>query len=627
VYTWSGSNFSVDTSLGDMSGQSVLAGPFTGNSDNWLIIGDSMGGPGVPYDPTASMLVRAYKYNGGAVTLPGILLPKPYFNDKPAYAGFSSFWDPYSKTHTSRLWTTDLNQDGLPDIVAGQELWNAGSAGLQKAVFQLLINRGDMQFTDETDALAPEFNQDSYIDYSVRFADVDGSGIDTIFHSPNASYSDAVDAAKQGQYILVNDGTGRLYAAMHDEFRAMRTQIVSFLTTAAPGGGTSNAITPQFIAYRTASGTLNFVAVVRYFVGNAIPNNRYALVNVALGINLATDFRRDLTINTRNGSKRIRTFAGNDTIRRGLSDPDCSIDGGLGTNTVIYPGSRAAWTLTKVGDVVTVRPASGSGGTDTLTRIQRAQFDDQTVDLTQLSTTPTTKQGAWWAGSAENGWGLSFVQHGNTLVAGWYYYDAAGRATWSIVPGCTWNQALTVCTGSVYNTTGPWFGNYNEASFSQSVAGSATFTFASADAGTMSYVVNGLSGTKAISRINFGAGSPAAPVDYSDVWGGGAGQNGWGLALLQQQSVLVGSWYTYDSQGRATWYLMNGGTWTSPTVFTGTLTKATGSPLLGVTYNAGAFTPSTAGSVTLTFTNANTGTMTYTVDGTTQTKAISRLVF
>lgn len=385
IYSWTGNTLTADTSIGDLGGMSVLAGPFTANSDNWLIIGDSVGGPGVPYSPTNPMLIYGYKYNAGVLTTPPVLLPKPYFNDKPAYAGFASFWDPYSKSHTSRLWTTDLNQDGLPDILAGQELWTDGAAGLQKAVFQLLINHGNMVFTDDTDALTPEFSQDAYIDYSVRLEDVDGSGIDTMFHSSHPVFYDTDDATKQGQYILVNDGTGRLYAAMHDEFRAMRTQIVTFLNKNLPqGSGASAAITPQFIAYKTASGALNFVAVVNYYSSTA-PNHRYAFVNVPLSINLATDFRRDMTIATRNGSKRIRTFAGNDTISRALTDPDCAIDGGLGTNTAVYPGNRAAWIITRTGDTFTVRPTSGSGGTDTLTRIQSAQFDDQTVNLNALA--------------------------------------------------------------------------------------------------------------------------------------------------------------------------------------------------------------------------------------------------
>ena len=388
LYSWAGNTLVADTSLGDLGGQSVLAGSFTGNADSWLIIGDSRGGgPGGQYSATNPMLNYAYRYVAGAAVTPRVLLPKPYFNDKPAYAGFVSHWDPQSKSHTSRLWTTDLNQDGLPDILAGQEIWSSGPAGLQKAVFQLLINRGGMNFTDDTDALGPEFNQDSEIDYSVRLADVDGSGIDTMFLAAGPRFDGATDAAKQGQYILVNDGTGRLYAAMHDEFRAMRTQIAAFMNPQIPGGGTSDAVTPQFIAYRTPAGTLNFVAVVRVYIGNATPQHRWAFINVPLGINLTTDFRRDLTVATRNGSKRIRTFAGNDTIHRAVSDPDCTIDGGLGTNTVVYPGRLSDWVIARVGTVVTVRPAFGPGGTDSLTRVHIAQFDDAALDLDALPPT------------------------------------------------------------------------------------------------------------------------------------------------------------------------------------------------------------------------------------------------
>jgi len=383
IYEWNGSTFSVDTSH-ELGGSSVVAGRFTGNADDWVIVGDSGGGPGVPYSATNAKVTYAYKFNAGVVTVPPVSLPKPYFNDKPAYASFVSQWDPYSKTHTSRLWSTDLNQDGLPDVLAGQEIWTGGPAGLQKAVFQLLINRGGMTFTDDTDALAPEFSQDAFTDYSMRLADVDGSGIETLFHASNPVFYDSTDALKQGQYILVNDGTGRLYAAMHDEFRAMRVQIAEFLNPLIPGGGTSKAITPQFIAYRTVAGKLNFVAVVHYFMPNLSPQHRWAFVNVPLGIDLTTDFRRDLTIATRNGSKRIRTFAGNDTIARALADPDCSIDGGLGSNTVVYPGNRSAWIVTKTSTRIVVRPAAGPGGTDTLTRIQSARFDDQTVDLAAL---------------------------------------------------------------------------------------------------------------------------------------------------------------------------------------------------------------------------------------------------
>ena len=75
------------------------------------------------------------------------------------------------------------------------------------------------------------------------------------------------------------------------------------------------------------------------------------------------------------------------------------------------------------------------------------------------------------------------------------------------------------------------------------------------------------------------------------------------------------------------WYLINGGSWTNASTYAAQLTHAGGSPLLGVTYNANTFAPTAAGPITIVFTDANSATMTYTVDGVTQTKSISRLQF
>ncbi len=367
IYSWSGSNFAVDLSLGDLGGMSVLAGAFSGNTDDWIIVGDSKSGPGVPWAATNPMLNYAYKLAGATVATPPVLLPKPYFNDKPEYANLVSQWDPYSKSHTSRLWRSDLNQDGLPDILAGQEVWSATKGG-QAALFQLLINRGGMNFSDETDALKPEMAINGGLDASVRIVDVDGSGIDTLFLS---------------NYLLVNDGTGRLYAALHSEFDAMRQKVLTYAQSKLPSPQVTGGLF-GFYPYRTKGGPINYVAMVSTRNPGSSQDVSYVFVNVPLGIKLSTDFRRDLTVATRNGSKNIRTFAGNDTIHRAQGDPDCRIDGGLGINAAVYPGKRADWVVARSGTTITVRPANAAGGTDTLTRIQQAKFSDQTLDLNSL---------------------------------------------------------------------------------------------------------------------------------------------------------------------------------------------------------------------------------------------------
>ena len=637
IYSWTGSNFSVDTSLGDMGGQSVLSGPFTGNADNWLIIGDSFFGPGVPFAPTNPMLNYAYRFNSGVVSLPPITLPKPYFNDKPQYAGFQSNWDPYSKTHTSRLWTTDLNQDGLPDILAGQELWSP-TAGLQKAVFQLLINRGGMDFSDQTDALAPEFSQDSTIDYSVRIVDVDGSGIDTLFFSAPQSSSSAQDVTKHGQYILVNDGTGRLYAAMHDEFRAMRTQLAAFATSQLPAGTIAAPdLTPQFIAYRTPSGALDFLATLRTFTpGKA---NSYSLVNVALQVNLATDFRRDLTVSTRNGSRRIRTFAGNDTIHRAVSDPDCAIDGGLGTNTVVYPGKRSDWVVARAGDKITVRPAAGPGGTDTLTRIQQARFDDLALDLATFADAPAQNFTALWWNPAESGWGVNFNHQGNTLFATLFTYDTDHAPLWLVMSAGALQADGITFTGDLYRTTGPAF---NAVPFTPitganlTKVGTMSVAFTGADAATLVYTVNGTTVTKAIQKQIFGSraascatttGSRASLTNYQDLWWK-SDESGWGINITHQDRTLFATLFTYDNAGRGLWLVMSAGNLQADGSYLGDLYRTT-----GPAFNAQPFTPLTSanltkvGTMSLRFADGNTATLAYTVNGVGVSKPIARQVF
>lgn len=274
---------------------------------------------------------------------------------------------------------------------------------------------------------------------------------------------------------------------------------------------------------------------------------------------------------------------------------------------------------------------SGTGGAVTF-YITPESMGDYEIELTvggrsARKAISSTYQGVWWGGEKENGWGMTLTQHGNRLAAGWYYYDSLGHATWSIMPGCVWNAAFTDCTGTLFNSTGAAFNDYTAAAFRQAAVGTLTLSFADATHATLSYVVNGVAGQKALSRLDLAAGSAPGATNYTDVWWGGIAQNGWGIALAQQQATLVGSWYTYDSQGRATWFVMNGGSWTSPSIYQGNLVRATASALLGATYDAQAFTPLSAGTMTLNFSDANNAVITCRVDGVEQTKAISRLGF
>lgn len=71
---------------------------------------------------------------------------------------------------------------------------------------------------------------------------------------------------------------------------------------------------------------------------------------------------------------------------------------------------------------------------------------------------------------------------------------------------------------------------------------------------------------------------------------------------------------------------MTDGAWSGNT-YSGALYSTHGSAVINASYDPSKLTIQEVGTLTLTFTDANTATMTYTVDGVTQTKAITRLPF
>src|SRR5258705_11195351 len=130
---------------------------------------------------------------------------------------------------------------------------------------------------------------------------------------------------------------------------------------------------------------------------------------------------------------------------------------------------------------------------------------------------PLNYQDLWWAGSQESGWGLSLSQQGSTLFSVLYIYDAAGKPQWVVMPGGTWNAGGTAYSGALYVPSGTPFANYDASRFAAGASvGNASFEFAGTNAATLRYTINGVSGSKAITRQGFGAGAPIG--NYSDLW-------------------------------------------------------------------------------------------------------------
>lgn len=108
-----------------------------------------------------------------------------------------------------------------------------------------------------------------------------------------------------------------------------------------------------------------------------------------------------------------------------------------------------------------------------------------------------------WYNANESGWGVAFVQHASGIAfAAWYTYDGAGNPKWYVASNC--RVSGSGCSGTLYETNGPPLGGFFDPSrVVVRTVGTISFSFANANAGTMSYSVNGITGTKSITRQGF----------------------------------------------------------------------------------------------------------------------------
>ena len=143
----------------------------------------------------------------------------------------------------------------------------------------------------------------------------------------------------------------------------------------------------------------------------------------------------------------------------------------------------------------------------------------------------------------------------------------------------------------------------------------------------MSYNVNGLAGTKSISRFSFATPKFTDGSNYTSIWWAGQAENGWGMSINQQYRTVFAVAYIYDTAGKPLWFTLSGENTGQGSVLTGKIYTATGSPLLGVAYDASRVQLQESGVAELKFGGDDNGTLTYTLNGIKVVKKISRLVF
>ena len=118
----------------------------------------------------------------------------------------------------------------------------------------------------------------------------------------------------------------------------------------------------------------------------------------------------------------------------------------------------------------------------------------------------TNFQDLWWKAPAgsESGWGLNIAHQGDVLFATWFTYGANGQPLWLVASEMR-KTAEGVYGGALYRTSGPFYGAqpWDPASVTVTPVGNATLTFGGNNAATFAYTVEGVAGSKAITRQVF----------------------------------------------------------------------------------------------------------------------------
>ena len=242
---------------------------------------------------------------------------------------------------------------------------------------------------------------------------------------------------------------------------------------------------------------------------------------------------------------------------------------------------------------------------------------------------PSALTGLWWNPN-ESGWGVAFTQRRNVVFGAWYTYDSTGKPKWYVVPNCALPTGVTgtsgTCSGTLYQVSGPtFFGTQFNPSLDNVVAvGSLTTAFTDANNATMTYSVNGQGRTIPITRQQFQSGTTTPAVDYSDIWWNSS-ESGWGMVITQQYGVMFLAWYVYDSGGNPVWYVAPDCVVVGSSC-SGTAFSTTGPPL-GPTFNPSSVHATSVGTITVNFSDANNASVSYTINGSSGAKAITRNTF
>lgn len=232
--------------------------------------------------------------------------------------------------------------------------------------------------------------------------------------------------------------------------------------------------------------------------------------------------------------------------------------------------------------------------------------------------------GLWW-NPGESGWGTALTQQYGMIFVAVFTYDASRKPIWYFASSCP--VSGNGCTGALYSAKGgkplsaPWGG----ASPTVTQVGTVTLAFSDANTGTMTYSINGTNGSRSIVRNVFATGATSAATDYSGIWWNSS-ESGWGMTVARQNNMNFATIYSYDASGNPTWYVAS----SCPVVgaaCSGALYSISGGAPLTSAWSGSSLVLTPVGTLNLSFSDLNTGTMAYTLNGANGSRAIARQVF
>jgi hypothetical protein len=111
-------------------------------------------------------------------------------------------------------------------------------------------------------------------------------------------------------------------------------------------------------------------------------------------------------------------------------------------------------------------------------------------------------------------------------------------------------------------------------------------------------------------------------------WASPAGsESGWGINFTHQGDVIFATWFTYDTQGRPLWLVATMHQQAGTATFSGDLMQTTGPAFSATPFDPAKITKSKVGTMSVTFQDPASATLTYSIGLIAQTKAITPQAF